>query len=615
MCGIAGFTGRADRAVLTAMADAIAHRGPDGEGFLEDVAHGVHLAHRRLAFLDLAGGHQPMTSVAGDAAIVFNGEIYNFAELRRELETLGARFATDHSDTEVLLEGWRYWGPDVLPRMNGMWAFALHDRRRRQLILARDRFGKKPLYYRHARDGLVFASELGALRRHPAVSAGLSPDAVRKYFAYGFVPAPLSILDGVYKLPAGHWMVLDLDSGALRLTRYWCYEPAPDAALLAADPQALAEELLATLDRAVARRLVADVPVGAFLSGGVDSSTVSALAIRHTGRDRLQTFSIAFDDAHFDESPHARRVAAHIGAAHQVETCSVEEMRLGLPEVLARLDEPLADASLLPTFLLCRHARRKVTAALGGDGADELLAGYDPFRALRYARWYRRLVARPLHRAIAAVAARLPVSHRYMSLDFKLKRTLRGVGHPPALWLPVWMAPLAHTDLADLLGTPVEPESLYSEAIAAWERGGAAGGDDVDRTICFYVDLYLQDDILPKVDRASMMNSLEVRAPFLDIEVVDFLRRLPSHWKLRNGRGKWLLKHAARRLLPEAITGRRKQGFAVPVGRWFQEGLLPPEGLRTHVGGYWQGRLDEHRANRADHRLYLWSQMVLSNFG
>ncbi|HVJ62530.1 MAG TPA: asparagine synthase C-terminal domain-containing protein, partial [Tahibacter sp.] len=273
-------------------------------------------------------------------------------------------------------------------------------------------------------------------------------------------------------------------------------------------------------------------------------------------------------------------------------------------------DEPLADSSLLSTYLLCRHARRQVTVALGGDGADELLAGYDPFRALRYARWYRRVVPSALHRAISAVAARLPVSHRYMSLDFKLKRTLRGVGHPPKLWLPLWMSPLAPAEVGELLAEPIDAETLYSEAVDAWER--SAGADDVDRTTCFYVDLYLQDDILTKVDRASMLNSLEVRAPFLDIDVVDFLRRLPSHWKLRSGVGKWLLKHATRNLLPHDIIGRRKQGFAVPVGRWFEQGLLPPAGLASRdEPPFFRDRLAEHRAGKADHRLYLWSQLVL----
>jgi asparagine synthase (glutamine-hydrolysing) len=608
MCGIAGFVGASDPAALRAMANRLAHRGPDGEGLLADGPDHVHLAHRRLAVLDIRGGFQPMRLADDSVSIVFNGEIYNFQELREDLQRTGARFATDHSDTEVLLHGWRQWGPSLFGKLNGMWALALHDRTRRQLILSRDRFGKKPLYY-HAGEAFVFASELSALRLHPATPSRRSEIALRKYFGYGFIPAPYTLLENVHKLPAGHTLTLHLGNGDAFVERYWRYEPIPEARLGARSIADVSAELLSRLDAAVARRLVADVPVGAFLSGGIDSSTVSALAMRHVGAERLKTFSIAFSDDSFDESQHARAVAQHIGAAHQVETCSVADLRDHLDDILGRLDEPMADASLLPTFLLCRHARQQVTVALGGDGADELLAGYDPFRALRYARLYQRIVPHTLHRGIVAAISRLPVSHRYMSLDFKLKRTLRGVGDAPRMWLPLWMSPLSPKELQELFQEPVDPEEIYSEAVSAWER--SSGADDVDRSICFYVDLYLQDDILTKVDRASMMNSLEVRAPFLDIDLVDFLRTLPSNLKLRGSSGKWLLKQATRDLLPHGIIYRRKQGFAVPTGRWFEHGLVP-----AIDGGssFWRSRLAEHQRGKADHRLYLWSQLVLDTF-
>jgi len=608
MCGIAGFVGDSNPVALKSMADRLAHRGPDGAGLLADSADHVHLAHRRLAVLDLAGGQQPMSLPDGSLSVVFNGEIYNFRLLRDELRKAGARFVTDHSDTEVLLHGWRHWGTALFAKLNGMWALALHDRSRRQLILSRDRFGKKPLYY-HAGRSFVFASELSALRLHPEVPSRRSETALRKYFGYGFIPAPLTLLQDVHKLPAGHTLILDLASGDSRIEHWWRYEPIAQAHLGNRSIADVSEELVARLDAAVACRLVADVPVGAFLSGGIDSSVIAALAMRHAGAERLKTFSIAFADASFDESAFARQVAGHIGASHQVETFTIADLRENLSDILSRLDEPMADASLLPTFLLCRHARHQVTVALGGDGADELLAGYDPFRALRYARVYQRMVPRALHRGVVAAISRLPVSHRYMSLDFKLKRTLRGVGDAPRLWLPLWMSPLSPTEMQELFQEPVDAEALYSEAIHAWDRSEAT--NDVDRSICFYVDLYLQDDILTKVDRASMMNSLEVRAPFLDIDVVDFLRSLPADLKLRGGVGKWLLKQAARGLLPRNIINRRKQGFAVPTGRWFEQGLLP--------GGagdnpFWRRQYDEHRAGSADHRLSLWSQLVLDTF-
>lgn len=610
MCGIAGFVGGGDRSVLQRMAQRLARRGPDGDGFLCEADAGVNLAHRRLAILDIAGGHQPMSTTDGALSVVFNGQLYNFRELRDELEKLGARFVSDHSDTEVLLHGWRYWGAAMVERFNGMWAFALYDREKKQLFCSRDRFGKKPFFYFADATNFVFASELLALREHPRVPAALDERALRKYFAYGYAPAPLTFLAGVRKLPAGHNLSLDLATLDIRVQRYWHYVPEPFDERPADAEQRWSEELLARLDAAVARRLVADVPVGAFLSGGIDSSTVATLAMRHVGRDRLKTFSIAFDEASFDESGYAKLVADRIGAEHHVDTLSVTRALDILPDVAARLDEPIADSSILPTYLLSRFAREHVTVALGGDGADELLAGYDPFRALRYARAYERMVPKPVHRAVSLLAARLPVSHRYMSFDFRLKRMLRGLDHAAPLWLPVWMAPLAQSELSELFNGPHDSEELFSEAIEAWDE--CASADPIERAIAFYVRLYLQDDILVKVDRASMMHSLEVRAPFLDIDFVDFVRRLPADMKLRGGQTKYLLRRAARDLLPAEILTRSKQGFAVPVGRWFRDGAIPEfRAAGDRVATFRGRRLADHRAQRSDQRLYLWSEWIL----
>ncbi|MFO1507636.1 MAG: asparagine synthase (glutamine-hydrolyzing) [Lysobacterales bacterium] len=610
MCGIAGFTGPPDPATLERMADALIHRGPDDAGYFHDTELGVSLAHRRLSILDLAGGHQPMATADGALVVVFNGEIYNFAELRRELERDGAVFRTDHSDTEVLLHGYRRWGAGLPARLDGMWAFAILDRPHRRLFLSRDRFGEKPLYWHFVHGRFAFASELSALRCHPDVPVRVSMRALRKYFGYGFVPAPLAFIDGVAKLPAGHSLILDLASEAApRVERHWAYRPQPVAVTSPADEANRVDEFRALLDAAVARRLVADVPVGCFLSGGIDSSTVTALAVRHAGRERIKAFTIGFAEATFDESDYAREVATHVGAEHRVDTLTGDAALALLPRLTAGLDEPVADSSLLPTFALCGHARREVTVALGGEGADELLAGYDPFRALRLAARYERWVPRPVHRAVALVAARLPVSHRYMSLDFRIKRTLRGVHVPASLRLPLWMAPLGITDLRELFGTPVDPEDLYSEAIAAFDE--CPVDDPVERAIAFYVRLYFQDDILAKADRMSMLHSLEVRAPFLDRDLVAFLERLPASLKFRGGRGKWILRQAARSLLPARILARRKQGFALPIGRWFADGVLPePDPARVFNPVFWQRRVATHRSHRADERLYLWGEWL-----
>lgn len=610
MCGIAGFFGVGDQDILKRMTSRLVHRGPDDEGFLVQPDLGVHLGFRRLAILDLAGGRQPMTTADGALSIVFNGEIYNFRELRKELMDLGARFQTDHSDTEVLLHGYRCWGEDLPRHLSGMWAFAIMDRGQQRVFLSRDHFGKKPLFYFAGANAFVFASELTALREHPAVPTTLSRRALQKYFGYGYVPAPLTFYEGVHKLPAAHNLVFDLRDRPLRVQRYWQYTPEPFEERPANAEERWGEELAARLDAAVQRRLVADVPVGSFLSGGIDSSLVAALALRHAGAGRLKTFSIGFEEATFDETRYARMVAQHIGANHQVETLSIRRALELLPEIAARWDEPIADSSMLPTYLLCQHARRQVTVALGGDGADELFAGYDPFRALRYAQAWARLVPRPVHGAIAMLAAHLPVSHRYMSFDFRVKRTLRGLGYPAHLWLPVWMAPLAPDELAELFNEPVDPHDVFSEAIDTWD--GCASNDPVERTIAFYIRLYLQDDILVKVDRASMLHSLEVRAPFLDRDLVDFLRRLPSDMKLRGSTTKYLLRKIAAPLLPAEILTRSKQGFAVPIGQWFRDNAMPARPMEGAVNAaFWQGRLDRHRQQASDERAYLWSDWLL----
>ena len=605
MCGIAGFVGPGTRDDLLRMTRSLADRGPDDEGYWE--GDGVHLGHRRLSILDLAGGAQPMWSADGRRAIVYNGEIYNFAELRRELETAGQVFRTDHSDTEVLLAAYAQWGDAMVDHLNGMWAFVIYDKMGRRLFASRDRFGKKPFYYHHApsRGLFVFSSELDSLLLHPAVPRGISPAAVRKYFAYGYVPAPLAMTEGARKLPGGHSMSLDLKSGELKVWRYWSYQPAPDEGL-ALDQRI--EELRELLRAAVRRRMVADVPLGIFLSGGLDSSLVAAMAAEELPKGELQTFSIGFDEPTYDELPYAAEAARAIGSRHQTEKLGLSGARALLPEIYSRLDEPNGDSSLLPTYLLSKFTRRKVTVALGGDGGDELFAGYEPFRVLRFASLYRRLAPKAVHPAIIALADRLPVSHRYLSFDFALKRFLRGAAKDPALWIPSWMAGIDLDDLRECFGDKIKLEDVFSEAIEAWD---AIESDDlVEKATSFFIRLYLQESVLAKVDRASMMNGLEVRAPFLDINVVNFVRRIPSALRLRGGTGKYLLKRAARGIVPDNIIDRRKKGFGVPVGAWFAAGNLRIDPAAMPCPGVAERLQNEHLAGRKNHRLFLWNAWV-----
>lgn len=613
MCGISGFAGSGDIATLKAMNDAIVHRGPDAEGLWHDPAEGVFLGHRRLSIVDIGGGIQPMWTRDGAVGIVFNGEIYNHMELRAELVARGHVFQTDHSDTEVLLYGYLEWGTALVSRLNGMWAFALYDRARRRLFCSRDRFGKKPFYYAVQGGTFMFASELSALRRHPAAPTRLSSRGLKKYFAYGYIPSPLTILEGVSRLPGGHSLVFDLATRNVTVEKYWDFviEPFED---IPRDPEAeWGERLLELISAAVKRRLMSDVPLGFFLSGGVDSSSVVALATRHMDRANINTFSIGFEEASFDESAYSRQVATELGTQHNSDVLSLDKARQLLPEIVSRLDEPMGDSSILPTYLLCKHTRSLVTVALGGDGADELFAGYDPFHALRAAKAYSAVMPRPLHEAVRMVMARLPVSHANMSLDFRIKRTLRGLSYAPALWCPVWSATLDPDELSSLFREPIDPEDLYSEAIEQWDA--CAAPNIVDKALQFYTKLYLQDDILTKVDRASMMHSLEVRAPYLDIELVDFVRRIPHTYKYRNGTTKYILKKALERVLPHNILYRPKKGFGVPIGPWFREGLM--DHVRGGAGmdtSFIERKLADHRAGRSDERAFLWNAWLLQQW-
>lgn len=613
MCGIAGFFGDGDRHQLVAMTRSLTHRGPDDEGFHVDEEHRVYLGFRRLAVIDPAGGRQPMWSEDDTVCVVFNGEIYNQAELRAELERKGHRFRTDHSDTEVIVHGYEEWGDGLPVRLNGMFAFVVWDRARRRLFAARDRFGEKPFYYASLPGCFVFGSEVAALVRHPRVDPALDQRSLQKFFAYGYLPAPNTIYRGVRKLPGGSHLTVDLVTKREVEARYWRFRIEAEEDAPADRAPALAEELRELIDRAVARRLVSDVPLGVFLSGGIDSSTILAFAARHRPAPSLDSFTIGFDEPSFDESGPAREVARAIGSRHHERVLSLDSARDMMGRVLAGLDEPLGDPSILPTHLLSSFARETVTVALSGDGGDELFAGYDPFAALQPARWYSRIVPTPVHLLLRRSAKLLPISRKNMSFDFKLRRALTGLSYPPPLWNPVWLAPVEPADMAAVFETPLAAEELYSEAIELWDQSRSRSL--VDRTLEFFTNLYLQDDILTKADRASMGVSLESRAVFLDNDLVEFCRRLPHGYKLRNGERKYLLKKAVAGIVPGPVLARRKKGFGIPLARWLRDvptipPLSPVSGVRmAEVEARWR----RFRAGESDDRLFLWSWASLQS--
>jgi asparagine synthase (glutamine-hydrolysing) len=611
ICGVVDSAAPVDTAVLRRMTATLGHRGPDDEGYyLPDpgpAGPAVGLGFRRLAIIDVEGGHQPLANEDGSVWAMLNGEIYNFAALRDRLEAGGHVFTT-RCDTETIAHLYEEHGVDLLAHLNGMFALAVWDARRGRLLLARDRMGEKPLYFAAASGRLLFASELKALLQHPACPRGLDPAALERYLALEYVPTPHSIVAGIRKLPAGHRLVCE--RGRVTVERYWDLRfGGPDRR-----PEGeLAEELRERLREAVRLRLVSDVPLGAFLSGGIDSSSVVALMCEAVPAGRVETFSIGFTERSFDESEHARRVARHFGTDHHEEVFTPRALLDLLPQVADGLDEPFADPSVLPTHLLSRFTRSRVTVALGGDGGDELLAGYPTFPAEAVARRYHLPAA--VHRAVvAALAERLPVSTANFSLDFKVKRFLRGVAAPPPIRHQLWLGAFSPAEQRRLLVAHAGTDP-YRDAVDLYER--EAGGDWVERLIYLYCRTYLQDDILVKVDRASMLASLEVRAPFLDHTLVEFLARVPSRLKLRRLTTKYLLKRALASRLPPGVAGRPKQGFGIPVAEWLKTDLkdelldaLSPERLRRQ--GLFEAReverlLREHLSGARDHRKQLWT--------
>lgn len=630
MCGIAGYwsaaAGVAGTDLAAAMSDRLAHRGPDDAGAWIDSAAGIAIGHRRLAILDLSpAGHQPMISPCSRFVLAYNGEIYNHVDLRAEIEAEGGGFDwRGHSDTETLLAAIRHWGmADTLPRLNGMFALALWDRADRVLWLARDRLGEKPLYYGRFGKVFLFGSELKALSVHPGWRGEVDRDALTLFLRYGYVPAPFSIWRGIAKLAPAHYLAVR--DGGLSVTgplAYWRLPPAAPAGPSVPDEGALTLELETLLRDAVRRRMAADVPLGAFLSGGVDSSTVVALMQSESSRP-VRTFSIGFREGAYDESPFARAVANHLGTDHTELTVTAEEAMAVIPELPAVWDEPFADSSQIPTLLLSRLARRHVTVSLTGDGGDELFCGYTRYTS-GYQVW--RATGRlpvPLREVLGVVLEAIPAD----AVDRFAALLPRGV---PAVELADRIAKLA------LVVAGHTGDAYYQRVVSLWQspetvvRGGrraepalpeVPSAEDVrDRMMGFDLLGYLPDDILVKVDRATMAAGLEARVPLLDHRVVAFARSLPISLKVRNGRGKWLLRRVLHRHVPEALTKRPKMGFALPIGAWlagplkgWAEELLAEERLRRE--GFFEPALVrrlwiEHCSGTRRRQHQLWSVLM-----
>ena len=610
ICGVAGGDPARGRDLAGRMCASMVHRGPDDEGLVH--LDGVSLGLRRLSIVDLAGGHQPMHNEDSTVWVVHNGEIFNHLELREQLLTAGHAFAT-RSDTEVLVHGWEQWGEQLVERLNGQFAFALLDLRNASLLLARDRMGIKPLHYAISGERLVFASELKALLRDPELRRGVDPVALDQYLAYEFVPSPRSIIRGISKLRPGHALAWSLADHSAKVRRYWAptLNAGEDAAGRDLDEECA--QLRDVLRESVRKELMSDVPLGVFLSGGIDSSAVTAM-MTQLGRD-VKTFSVGFRERSFDEAPYARQVARHLGTDHHELTLE-PSMLLGLiPKLSTLLDEPLGDASIIPTYLLSAFTRQHVTVALGGDGGDELFAGYPTLQAHRLAGYYLR-APRALRRGLVEpVVRRLPVSRDNFSFDFRAKRFVSGAANAVAERHQRWMGSFAPQDRVALLSPGVRDELVSSNGDPLVDEFRSL--DPLNQVLMIDMRLYLENDILVKLDRASMMASLEGRVPLLNNDFVAYATALPLSVKLRGLRSKYLLKRALREILPDQILDRPKKGFGIPVAEWFRGPLreqllsvLAPERLSRE--GFFNPAavstiIAEHLSGRRDNRKQLWT--------
>ncbi len=625
MCGIAGFFQLGGQSLpenahawLKSMTDAIHYRGPDGEGQWIDGP--VALGHRRLSIIDLKTGAQPMADQAGQIYVTFNGEIYNFPVLRKELEKMGCVFRTN-SDTEVILYAWQEWGEACVERFEGMFAFVLFDKRQQVLFCARDRFGKKPFYYTIQDGRFIFASELTAIKCLPNIKLSVSAQNVMRYLVYDYPPTPDCIYSEVKKLPPSHTLLVR--EGKTTLRRYWDI-PTPLESVQASEYE-LADELHHLLHLAVKRRMISDVPLGVFLSGGIDSSIVTGLMARQASK--IKTFSIGFEEASYDESSYARVIAKHFDTDHCEHILSSDYCAEILPQIISRLDEPLADPSVAPTYILSELTRKHVTVALGGDGADELFAGYEHFIGLNLADFYLKWPSF-VRRGLEKIPSIAPETSNYININNALSTFFQGAYAPP--WLRVQTLLTAFTkdmrqnlwkesfakDNQDFLADEV----LFAptkEHFSHWQHAAS----NMDRTFYVYARQFLVDDILTKVDRCSMLKSLEVRAPFLDTKVAEFAARLPLQYKLKGLKRKYILKKSCANLLPKEILTRNKRGFQIPVAAWLRGSLRPM--VEELLGErflqeqsvfnvpYIRELVNTHMSGKKDLRKPLWTLLAL----
>ncbi len=610
MCGICGAFNyqneeRLDPESIRAMDGRLRHRGPDEKGSYASGDFAMSI--RRLSVIDPVSGHQPIHNENKKVWTVCNGEIYNFAELKRDLEKKGHRFYTK-SDTEVIVHLYEEEGIEFIRRLNGMFAIALWDESARTLYLIRDRLGIKPLFYHLNGESLIFASELPALAAFHSFRKELDPLALAQYLAFDYVPAPRAVYKNTYKVQAGHY--LRIEAGTIKDSTYWDIHYHPK---IVKSEDEYIDELDALLHRSVKRRLLSDVPLGVFLSGGIDSSLIVAIMARLSNA-AVKAFSIAFDDPSFDEADWARRAARYIGVELHQERLSMETMLSLLPEIAKSADDPLGDGSFVPTFLLCRSTRKRVTVSLSGDGGDELFMGYPTYQAYQLARFYEKIPGLARRGLIKPLVDKLPTSFDNISLDFKIKKFISGIGYDPFrrnyVWLGTFVPPEILGILNPDLAREIDPDQIYQPIDDYLQRTDAEA--DLEKILYLDMKLYLQDNMLVKIDRASMANSLEARVPYLDHEVVEFFCRVPLDLKFKRLRLKKLFKKLALRYLPPEIVHRPKKGFGMPIAKWLLTDSTDRIKDKIRACPYYNQKnvdilINEHSRRQRDHRKKLWN--------
>lgn len=617
MCGIAGAISPdpsvREAAVVRRMLSAIAHRGPDDEG-IDGGGHGT-IGARRLSIIDLAGGHQPMTNEDGTILAVQNGELYNFEALRDELASLGHHFRT-RNDTEILPHAYEEWGAGLVPRLRGMFAIAIWDSRRGTLLLARDRFGKKPLCYAQVGDGMVFASEIQGLLAHPGVAREVDDEAIGEYLTYGYISAPRTAFAAIRKVPPAHTLLFGVGTEPT-VDRYWRLAFGPKVRMA---PEEIDAELRRRIGEAVKLRLISDVPLGAFLSGGLDSSTVVAFMAMHSTTP-VRTFSIGFADRRFDESAYARLVARTFGTDHHELIVDASDADI-LPTMVRHLGEPFADSSIVPTYHVARITRGQVTVALNGDGGDELFGGYDRYRAAMLGALVDRTLPRAVMRGAAAVLARIPTAPRVPHMARRLARVAGAIALAPEERHLRWTGYFTGSQRQGILGErlrdwPEPPHKAIAEAVAL-----SGASHPAEQYMAADINTYLPGDLLVKMDIAAMANSLEGRSPLLDHDLAEFVTSLPAGQKVSYSTSKVLLRRAMRGILPPEILDRGKMGFSAPVATWLRGPLrvLFCEAVLDEACSIRRGYVQadgaralfaEHDSGRADRSPQLWALLML----